>query len=316
MDYKRIYNEFIADRRSKEAALIASGEYVERHHILPRSLGGGDEAENIIALTAGDHYFAHLCLAKIYGESQWFSVVTMLDFPGATKQRSLDKFSARKMVSVARERSAKMKAENTRKLHQDPNWAGGMRSEEARVKHSTAMKDKFSDGEYAADWNKKHAAGLKEYLADEERVEARAENMRKWAESPEGKAHYAEFGKRSRENNPMYDPEVIAKVAAKSKEYHNRPEVRAAKSARVSGDKNPAKRPDVKAAIAKKAKDRNRLLQAMKVELEAKLKAEGKTIQDYGFANYRVVKLLDYENLLQGANRPLTIHRQKQETHE
>ena len=74
MNYERIYTAFIADRRTKEADLIASGTYFERHHIRPRSLGGGDEAENLIALTAGDHFFAHLLLAKIHGGKQWAAV--------------------------------------------------------------------------------------------------------------------------------------------------------------------------------------------------------------------------------------------------
>jgi len=64
VDYHRIYSDFIKDRRAKEPTLNG---YVERHHILPRSLGGGDEPENLINLTAEDHYFAHLLLAKMHG---------------------------------------------------------------------------------------------------------------------------------------------------------------------------------------------------------------------------------------------------------
>lgn len=64
MDYHRIYSDFIKDRRAKEPTLDG---YVERHHILPRSLGGGDEPDNLINLTAEDHYFAHLLLAKMHG---------------------------------------------------------------------------------------------------------------------------------------------------------------------------------------------------------------------------------------------------------
>ena len=77
MDYQRIYDEFIADRKAKEAALIASGEYKERHHIVPRSMGGSDDADNLVCLTAGDHFFAHLCLAKTYGGNQWAGVWSM-----------------------------------------------------------------------------------------------------------------------------------------------------------------------------------------------------------------------------------------------
>lgn len=74
MNYERIYREFIADRRKREPAL--SG-YTERHHILPRSLGGTDDAGNLITLTAEDHYFAHCCLAKIHGAGMWTALCRM-----------------------------------------------------------------------------------------------------------------------------------------------------------------------------------------------------------------------------------------------
>lgn len=63
MNYQRIYDEFIADRRIKESSLIG---YTEKHHVLPRSLGGDNSKENLIKLSAQDHYFAHELLAKIH----------------------------------------------------------------------------------------------------------------------------------------------------------------------------------------------------------------------------------------------------------
>lgn len=41
--------------------------YSEKHHILPRSMGGGDELSNIIVLTLRQHYIAHWMLWKAYG---------------------------------------------------------------------------------------------------------------------------------------------------------------------------------------------------------------------------------------------------------
>lgn len=73
MDYARIYNEFIDDRRSKPAP----EGYSEVHHILPRSMGGGNDPDNLIRLSPEDHYFAHLLLAKAHGGTQWASVVMM-----------------------------------------------------------------------------------------------------------------------------------------------------------------------------------------------------------------------------------------------
>jgi hypothetical protein len=63
MDYSRVYRSFIEDRRTREDGL----EAFDRHHIVPRCLGGGDEPENIIRLSYADHLFAHVLLAKIHG---------------------------------------------------------------------------------------------------------------------------------------------------------------------------------------------------------------------------------------------------------
>lgn len=41
-------------------------EYSERHHILPKSLGGSDDCENITTLTAREHFICHWLLTKIY----------------------------------------------------------------------------------------------------------------------------------------------------------------------------------------------------------------------------------------------------------
>lgn len=41
--------------------------YSERHHIMPRCMGGGNEKWNLIRLPARVHFIVHLLLAKIYG---------------------------------------------------------------------------------------------------------------------------------------------------------------------------------------------------------------------------------------------------------
>ena len=39
--------------------------YTEKHHILPKSMGGDNSAENIIALTGKEHFICHLLLTKM-----------------------------------------------------------------------------------------------------------------------------------------------------------------------------------------------------------------------------------------------------------
>lgn len=39
--------------------------YGEWHHIIPRSMGGTDESDNLVKLTFREHFIAHLLLVKI-----------------------------------------------------------------------------------------------------------------------------------------------------------------------------------------------------------------------------------------------------------
>lgn len=63
MDYQRVYEKFIRDRRQRELSVTQG----DRHHVVPLHLGGGNEPENLIKLTHADHLFAHVLLAKIHG---------------------------------------------------------------------------------------------------------------------------------------------------------------------------------------------------------------------------------------------------------
>lgn len=61
MDYKKHYNALIERSQNR----ILEG-YVEKHHILPKCLGGGDEKTNIAILTPEEHFLAHQLLIKLY----------------------------------------------------------------------------------------------------------------------------------------------------------------------------------------------------------------------------------------------------------
>lgn len=61
MDYQKHYNLLV--KKAQERILEG---YVEKHHILPKCLGGGDELSNLVALTPEEHFVAHQLLVKIY----------------------------------------------------------------------------------------------------------------------------------------------------------------------------------------------------------------------------------------------------------
>ena len=62
MNYQRVYNRLVAFARERKQVVGP----VEVHHIVPRSLGGGDSPSNLISLTPREHYVAHYLLWKIH----------------------------------------------------------------------------------------------------------------------------------------------------------------------------------------------------------------------------------------------------------
>jgi hypothetical protein len=89
MNYKKIYNSII-DKRKRESF----EGYGEKHHIIPRSLGGSNRASNIVKLTAKEHYMCHLLLVKIYNKGSkhhkmLHAFVMMLDCRSKNQERHI-----------------------------------------------------------------------------------------------------------------------------------------------------------------------------------------------------------------------------------
>ena len=64
MDYKKNYEKLIEKVKLLERK--KGDEYYEKHHITPKCLGGSNKKDNLILLTAKEHYLAHLLLVEMY----------------------------------------------------------------------------------------------------------------------------------------------------------------------------------------------------------------------------------------------------------
>lgn len=67
MNYQRIYDSLImrAHGRCKMNKQNPDYVYYERHHIVPKCLGGTNAKSNLVYLTAEEHWIAHLLLVKL-----------------------------------------------------------------------------------------------------------------------------------------------------------------------------------------------------------------------------------------------------------
>lgn len=59
--YTKWYKNIIAKAQER----VNQNGYFEKHHIIPRSLGGTDDPSNLVKLTAKEHFICHLLLTKM-----------------------------------------------------------------------------------------------------------------------------------------------------------------------------------------------------------------------------------------------------------
>jgi len=97
MDYQKQYNNLIKKRKNN----ILKDCYYEIHHILPKSLGGKENKENLVKLTAREHWIAHKLLSKIYGgkmnyalwrmcnSKKYDKIITSREYKGIRERHSL-----------------------------------------------------------------------------------------------------------------------------------------------------------------------------------------------------------------------------------
>lgn len=67
MNYQKLHDSIIIRAQSRT---LPSDIYIEKHHIIPKSMGGSNSKDNLVKLTAREHYIIHWLLYKIYRSSR------------------------------------------------------------------------------------------------------------------------------------------------------------------------------------------------------------------------------------------------------
>ena len=141
--YTKWYNSIIDNAIGRP---IQDGVYYERHHVLPKSMGGSNDKTNLVPLTAKEHFICHMLLPKMTtGDariSMLFAAFTMATLTANGNQRY-------KVNSNTYEILRKFAAEATRKTH-----TGKVESAETRAKKSKALKGRPSPTKGMVAWNR------------------------------------------------------------------------------------------------------------------------------------------------------------------
>jgi hypothetical protein len=87
MDYTKIYNQIIERAQTRKLE-----EYVEKHHIVPKCIGGLDIKENMVELTAREHFICHKLLCVIYPNEPKLLYALWLMAIGKKRSKSIDPY--------------------------------------------------------------------------------------------------------------------------------------------------------------------------------------------------------------------------------
>ena len=203
----------IHDKIIKRAVQRVKPEgYVERHHILPRSMGGTNDEDNLVYLTGREHCIIHLLLAKIYNnDSMWYALNCMT--------------LTRKIKSRAYEIGRKKQAEITSifmkgRFAGEKHYAFGKPGMFTGKKHTEKVKKQLSElaskklGEKNPFFGKKHTQETKNKIAKLSSERNSGTNNpiygTKLSEETKEKIRQSRLGKYSGKNSPGYKGPIQA----------------------------------------------------------------------------------------------------------
>lgn len=140
------YNEYIQNILNTRGRFACGDEYYEKHHIIPRCIGGNDEESNLIDLYAREHYEVHKLLAQENPENEkltfaWWIMSTKSPNTNGRYEMTAQEYELAKIALSEAQSKAKKEWFTNKENH--PMF-GKTHSEESKDKMSKAKKGKPS----------------------------------------------------------------------------------------------------------------------------------------------------------------------------
>ena len=158
MNHKRHYDLLI--ERARDRPL--SG-YSENHHVIPRCVGGSNAPENLVCLTAEEHYVAHQLLVFMYpGNHKILWAASNMTGKNRLMQRPNNKMYSwirKRLAEQSRKRNTGYKHTDECRARMSASHLGvklGPRSAETKAKMSAAAKGRAKSPEHCAAISRAH----------------------------------------------------------------------------------------------------------------------------------------------------------------
>ena len=120
MNYGKVYFSIIENAKAHSRVKLSRNNlnfiYYEKHHIIPVCMGGKNNSDNLVLLTAKEHFICHVLLTKMYPANDSL----ILACQAMTMIGGRERFSGRVYKSVKeRQSSIASKRQQGRKLSQE-----------------------------------------------------------------------------------------------------------------------------------------------------------------------------------------------------
>lgn len=113
--YENWYNSII----DKARARVLTNTYTETHHVIPRSLGGLDTDENLVKLTAREHFICHWLLTKTTtgaARNKMINALVMMQGESTYQERYKTKITSRVFANLREEYARHISERNTGRI--------------------------------------------------------------------------------------------------------------------------------------------------------------------------------------------------------
>jgi len=132
--YYSIISKAKSQVRSKK-----DGQYYESHHIIPKSLGGNNSKQNLVLLTAREHYICHLLLPKMCSDSKNIKNMCFALHSFKMKNKHHQRYNSKLYDYFRKTYSCHISGEK------NPNY-GNKWTDEQKKNLSITRKNKFKNG--------------------------------------------------------------------------------------------------------------------------------------------------------------------------
>lgn len=89
----------------------SSSDYVEEHHILPKSLGGSNDASNLVKLSAREHFICHILLTKFTSGEDRYKMVYAAKLLAKAKRSYQHRYFNSRLYETVKKEAAKIQSE-------------------------------------------------------------------------------------------------------------------------------------------------------------------------------------------------------------